>query len=95
MEACAQGVPLVLTSVGGIPEVVTDGETGLLLPPGNAEALARRLLEVIDDPALRERLGAASAGLAERFGASAAVARLEELYATLSSEREHRPAHGR
>jgi glycosyltransferase involved in cell wall biosynthesis len=57
IEGMAAGLPVVATRVGGIPEVVADGETGLLFPAGNAEALAEQVLRLAGDPALRERLG--------------------------------------
>ena len=60
IEAMACAVPLVATSGGALPEVVgPDGEAGLLVPPGDAGALAGALALVLDDPALRERLGQA------------------------------------
>ncbi len=60
---CAR--PIVATRVGGIPEVVLDGETGLLVPPDDAAALAAALSRLADDPALRARLGAAGRARAE------------------------------
>ncbi len=60
IEAMACGVPVVTTTGGALPEVVgTDGVTGLLVPPGDPGALAMALGRALDDPALRERLGAA------------------------------------
>ncbi len=60
IEAMACGVPLVATTGGAIPEVVgRDGETGLLVPPGDPGALALAIGSALDDPVLRERLGIA------------------------------------
>lgn len=60
VEAMACGVPVVATTGGALPEVVgTDGETGLLVPPGDAEALAQTLRRALDDAALRARIGEA------------------------------------
>ena len=60
VEAMACGVPLVATTGGALPEVVgTDGETGLLVPPGDPGALAAAIGRALDDPELRARLGAA------------------------------------
>ncbi|MDF9392753.1 MULTISPECIES: glycosyltransferase family 4 protein [Methylococcus] len=56
LEAMAGGVPVVATSVGGIPELLADGECGLLVPPGDVEALAEALVLVLQDAALRRRL---------------------------------------
>jgi glycosyltransferase involved in cell wall biosynthesis len=58
-EASACGLPVVATTVGGIPEIVVDGETGLLVPPEDPAALARALERLIADPGLRSRLGTA------------------------------------
>ena len=59
LEALAQGRPVVATPVGGTPEVVTDGVTGLLVPPGDPHALAAALRRLLDDPELARRLGEA------------------------------------
>jgi glycosyltransferase involved in cell wall biosynthesis len=57
LEAMAMGVPVVSTRHSGIPEAVQDGRTGLLVPPGDAEQLAGAIARLLDDGALRERLG--------------------------------------
>ena len=59
VEAMAHGRPVVATSVGGIPDLVVEGETGFLVPPRDAEALREAIQKLIDDPALRARMGAA------------------------------------
>jgi glycosyltransferase involved in cell wall biosynthesis len=59
LEAMAAGLPVVASAVGGVPELVDDGETGVLVPPGDPAALATALARLVADPALRERLGAA------------------------------------
>lgn len=61
LEASAAGVPVVATSVGGTPEAVIDGETGFLVEPGQPEAIANRVCELLRDAGLRERLGKAGA----------------------------------
>jgi glycosyltransferase involved in cell wall biosynthesis len=60
LEAMAAGLPIVATRVGGVPELLTDDETGLLVPPANAEALATALIRVAGSPDLRRRLGASA-----------------------------------
>ena len=60
MEALLRGKVVVATPVGAIPEVIEDGENGLLVPVGDADALARALARLIGDAALRARLGAAA-----------------------------------
>lgn len=59
LEAGAAGVPVVATAVGGTPEVIADGVTGLLVPPGNPAALAAGIIAILRDPALARRLGSA------------------------------------
>jgi glycosyltransferase involved in cell wall biosynthesis len=81
LEAMARGRPVVATPVGGTPELVTDGETGLLVPPRDPEALAAALRRVLDDPELARRLGeAARARVADRFTAAEQERRILALY---------------
>jgi glycosyltransferase involved in cell wall biosynthesis len=58
LEAMASGTPVVASRVGGVPEIVRDGETGYLVPPGDVAALRERLEQLLGDTALAERLGA-------------------------------------
>ncbi len=68
IEAAACGVPAVATAVGGVPELVEEGVTGLLAPAGDAAAVARKLDRVLRDPDLATRLGAAARSrVEERF----------------------------
>jgi glycosyltransferase involved in cell wall biosynthesis len=57
LEAGAYGLPVVASRVGGIPEIVTDGETGLLVPPEDPAALSDALERVLSDPERARRLG--------------------------------------
>jgi glycosyltransferase involved in cell wall biosynthesis len=66
LEAMAAGLPVVASAVGGVPEAVRDGETGSLVPPRDAAALAEALRRLVADPALRERLGDAGRQKVER-----------------------------
>ena len=59
LEAMGAGLPCVATALGGTPEIVADGETGVLVPPEDAERLAAALLQLLTDPARAERLGRA------------------------------------
>ena len=59
LEASAAGVPVVATAVGGTPEVISDGETGFLVPPGEPEQLAAKVSELLRDGSLRSRFGSA------------------------------------
>ncbi|MEO7297798.1 MAG: glycosyltransferase family 4 protein [Verrucomicrobiota bacterium] len=65
MEAAACALPVVATSVGGVPELVREGETGFLAPPGNATALADALEKLLRDETLRSRFGLAARRVAE------------------------------
>ena len=77
----ARRVPVVATDVGGIPEVVTDGVDGVLVPPGDPAALAAAIVELLRDPDLRRRLGEAGhATVADRFSIDAQVRRIEAVY---------------
>jgi glycosyltransferase involved in cell wall biosynthesis len=67
-EALACGTPAVATAVGGIPEQIKDGETGFLVPKGDAEAMAHKILAIIGDKSLRQRMGErASEDVRKRF----------------------------
>jgi glycosyltransferase involved in cell wall biosynthesis len=80
MEACALGLPIVSTAVGGLPDTFTDGVDARLVPPGDAEALAAAVQAVAGDPELRVQLGRASAARAADFDVRRAVTRIETIY---------------
>ncbi len=81
MEAMLAGVPVVATHVGGVPEVVTHGETGFLVPQGDVDALAGAVLRLLEDAALRRRMGRAAREVAlKRFSAEDMVRRLDAFY---------------
>ena len=80
MEAMASGKTVVATDIGGMPDLVDHGETGLLVPSGNASALANAMQTLLDDPALLARLEATSLARVERLKAGAVVTRIEQVY---------------
>ncbi|MGY1680936.1 glycosyltransferase [Geodermatophilus sp. SYSU D01176] len=81
LEAAAHGVPVVASAVGGVPELVDDGATGLLVPPGDAAALAGALTRLLADPAEADRLGRAGwARVRSRHDPAGHVAALQQLY---------------
>lgn len=69
LESMAAGIPVLATRVSAVPEVVVDGETGLLVPPSDVKALAEGMLRLASDPATRARLGTnGRARVAAAFG---------------------------
>jgi glycosyltransferase involved in cell wall biosynthesis len=86
LEAMALGVPVVASAVGGMREAVVDGQTGFLVPPGDAPALEAALERLITDSEVRERMGLAGRSRAESLYDSRVMARrFEELYERLWS----------
>ena len=81
IEAQACGTPVVASRVGGIPEYVSDGRTGLLFPPGDSRELARCVRRLVEDPALQARLaGQARTDALERFSPAARLPDYLDLY---------------
>jgi glycosyltransferase involved in cell wall biosynthesis len=86
LESMAAGVPVVATNVGGNPELVKDGETGLLVPFGDEKKLVDALTLLVRDPGLRERYARQSRQFARsRFHINEVCRRFEQLYLTLSN----------
>jgi glycosyltransferase involved in cell wall biosynthesis len=83
VEALALGKPVVVTSVGGLPEVVRDDVEGFVVPPGDHRALAERIIQLLRDPMLRARMGAAGCIRAEAFDIRRSVSRMESVYEEL------------
>lgn len=81
IEAMAAALPVVASKVGGVPAIVEDRRTGLLVPAGDAGALASALEELVQKPAWAKELGAAaSRSIGERFGSDAMVRAIESVY---------------
>lgn len=84
LEAATYGVPAVATRVGGVPEIVRDQETGLLVPPQDAGSMAKALIELLTNREKRERLGrAAKDKVIEKFTATEMVRSISNLYLEL------------
>jgi glycosyltransferase involved in cell wall biosynthesis len=83
LEAMVCGRPVIGARIGGIVDQIVDGETGLLVPPGDVEALCTAMQQLIDDPNLRERMGAAARVRVVKFQASAVVHEIEKVYQSL------------
>lgn len=83
IEAMALKKPVIASNTGGLPEIINDRETGWLVPPEDPIALAKALTELIDNPALREKLGAAGRRkVGEKFSFTTFARQIEALYAT-------------
>ena len=81
VEAMAMGKAVVATTTGGLPEVVAQGETGLLVPPGDVESLAATVVSLLQDDSRREQMGGNGRARAqERFSLDASVMHMEQLY---------------
>lgn len=84
LEAMAAGKAIVVTGVGGIPDAVRDGDNGLLVPPGDVQALAAALARLLDDEQERRRLGArARATIEQEFESGVVIRRLSAVYEQL------------
>ncbi|MES1993910.1 MAG: glycosyltransferase [Pseudomonadota bacterium] len=86
IDAMAQGLPIVASRVGGIPELIEDGQTGLLVPPGDASALAAALTRLVADAELRARLGAAARQAAAAYTPEAMATAYATLYHDIAQE---------
>lgn len=94
LEAMAAGVPVVGTSVGGVPELVQHRETGLLVEPGSSQALAAALMELAQDEALQQTLSrSAEEVVASRFSVQRELEETEAMYLGLLSP-DHQPNRG-
>jgi len=88
IEGMAAGKAIVATNVGGVPDVVTDGVTGLLVPAGDAEAIGAAIGALLRDPARRASLGAAAArAVFPKYDAGRLVGDIERLYLELLGDR--------
>lgn len=93
LEAMAAGLVCVVTPVGGIPEVIVDGENGLLVPPRDSTALAQALRMALDEPELARMLGSRARSTVEkRYAVERVADRVDELYKQISSVESHRRA---
>jgi glycosyltransferase involved in cell wall biosynthesis len=84
LEAMASGRPVVATTIGGIVDMIVDGESGLLVPPGDEYKLAEAMARLLYDADLRARVAAGAQERVQRFTASAVVERLEAIYARVA-----------
>lgn len=88
VEAFCAGLPVVATRVGGIPALIKDGETGILVPPADPAALANAISRLLNDPALRQQLSAASLRrVSDDLSVEAMIRRHDEIYTELLQSR--------
>lgn len=83
MEAMAVGKPVIATRIGGLTDIVADGETGILVEPGSVDELANAMQRLIADPDLRAQMGTKGLERVRLFQASTVVPQYEQLYAQL------------
>jgi len=83
LEAALAGVPIVATKVGALPEMITDGEEGLLVPPGDVEALAQAFRRVFGDQELRAKLHRGAESLAARHSGAVMIRSTLAVYAEI------------
>lgn len=87
LESMAVGVPVIASAVGGVPKVVTDGVDGLLVPPGNIQAMKEKLQLLISDPELSRRLGGAGMkSIKANYGIDRWCREIERCYRAVSQE---------
>jgi glycosyltransferase involved in cell wall biosynthesis len=87
LESLALGVPVVASRVGGLPGIVTDGQTGALVAPGSPEEIAAALIGILRAPELRRRMSDAARQEAQKFSLDKYVNRLTEIYHGLANGR--------
>lgn len=80
MEAMATGKPVIAARIGGLPDIVADGDTGILVPPNDPDALRAAMARLIGDPALAAAMGAAGRERVTAFHASTVVGQIESVY---------------
>ena len=80
MEAMAMGKPVIASRIGGLSDIIINGETGFLVPPGEPHALREAIQYLLDDPMRRERMGNMAKQRVVEFQAKAVVSRIEQVY---------------
>jgi glycosyltransferase involved in cell wall biosynthesis len=83
VEAMAAGLPIVASRVGGIPDLIENGENGLLVPPADPSALAKAISDLLSDKKRRNRMGEAGKKMCLPYSAEAMVQQIDDLYTDL------------
>ncbi len=95
LESMAAGAPTVATRVGGTPEAIIDGVTGILVEPGDSVALAKSIVTLLENPELAARLGwTARKAIEDRYSAEKMVRSTEKLYLDLLARKQRKPSAG-
>ncbi len=89
VEAMAMGKTVIASDVGGIPDLVVPGENGILVPPGDSNALAEAILNLCDHPEMRVRMGEEGREKALGYGVESMLHKIDSLYAGLLAESAH------
>jgi len=89
VEAMAAGLPIVASSVGGIPDLVKDGKNGHLVPPEDACALEKAISALLEDKAQRKRMGEAGKKMCRPYSTEAMVEQIDDLYRELLKKYAH------
>jgi glycosyltransferase involved in cell wall biosynthesis len=84
LEAMANGLAVVATDMGGVPDVLTDGVDGVVVPPEDPDSLASAIRSLVDRPDRRTELAAAARARAEELGEVQVAARLDAIYQELA-----------
>jgi glycosyltransferase involved in cell wall biosynthesis len=87
VEAMAAGRPLVASNVGGIPDLISQGENGMLVPPADPKALARELAFLISNPDIRREMGERGRRMAVQFGTDSMIQKIDQLYLDVLAEK--------
>jgi glycosyltransferase involved in cell wall biosynthesis len=83
LEAMAAGKPVIASEIGGLPTLVEDGVTGLLVTPGDEEALRRAMQHLLDNPELGTRMGATAKDRAQAYAPERYAERIEAIYSSV------------
>jgi len=95
LESMAAGAPTVATRVGGTPEAIVDGVTGILVEPGDSGALAKGIARLLDNPQLAARLGqSARQAIHDRYSLEKMIRATEKLYLDLLARKQRKPFSG-
>jgi glycosyltransferase involved in cell wall biosynthesis len=91
IEACAMGMAVVATRVGGIPDLLADGDTGLLVPDGDHQAMAAAVVRLVEEPELAGRISERGRRMAEQSAEDRVIGRWQEILSEAAATRRRVP----